>query len=349
VPILRDNRRPERMTKFDKCMNLFPPSVVENDKSPDFGIEIDEKCQMIHDACKGWGTRDKDLIAAIGGTLAEDRHKLSLRYPQLYNGQDLRKLMDKESHGHYGTALEFCALGPAVAECAMIQKATKGLGTNEHLLYSIIMGRSNEEIAFLKTTYYDTYTDDLGRIVSKELSGDLRKLAVSCLQGAEEEYDPDYHTEEKALEDALDLYKAGQGKWFGTDEKKMFKIVALSPPIYLKMISKAYVDKYGYSLIKAMEKELSGKAKRAAVFACGMKIKPLETIAQLIDDACKGMGTDDNLLISGIIRYQHIMGDVNAAHIEMFGRSIHDRIREETKGDYKDLLLTLMNKVYPEY
>ena len=109
-------------------------------------------------------------------------NKLSLRYPQLYNGQDLRKLMDKESSGHYGTALEFCALGPAVAECAMIQKATKGMGTSEHLLYSIIMGRSNEEIAFLKTTYYDTYTDDLGRIVSKELGGDLRKLAISCLQ-----------------------------------------------------------------------------------------------------------------------------------------------------------------------
>jgi len=65
--------------------------------------------------------------------------------------------------------------------------------------------------------------------------------------------------------------------------------------------------KYGYSLIKAMEKELSGKAQRAAVFTCGMKLKPLETIAELIDDACKGMGTDDNLLISTIIRYQHIM------------------------------------------
>lgn len=26
-------------------------------------------------ACKGWGTADKDLIAAIGNTLAEERHK----------------------------------------------------------------------------------------------------------------------------------------------------------------------------------------------------------------------------------------------------------------------------------
>jgi len=335
------------MAQYNECVNLYPPCILENDKSPDFGIEIDEKCQEIHDACKGWGTKDKDLIAAIGGTLGEERHKLSLRYPQLHN-IELCKLMDKESHGNYGFALECCALSPAVAECAMILKASKGLGTSEHLLWSIIMGRSNEEMEFLKTTYYLTYTDDLARIVSKEFGGDLRKLAVSCLQAAEEAYDPDFHDEEKAEEDAVALYKAGQGKWFGTKEKEMFKIVALSPPKYLSMVNRIYADNYGYTLIKAMEKELSGKAKQAAMFTCGMKLKPFNTIAQLFDDACRGLGTNDNLLICSLIRYQHIMGDVNACHIDMFGKSIHDRIREETKGKYKDLLLTLMNKVYPE-
>lgn len=331
-----------------ESVDFYPPIVLEDDQSPDFGIEIDDKCHDIMKACKGWGTADKDLIAAIGNTLAEERHKISLRFPELYEGKSLRKLMVKESSGHYGTVLEFCALGPCVAECAMIKMACEGAGTNEEVLHSIICGRSNSEIDFLKKQFYKVYTEDLGGLVGKETGGDFRKMLVSCLQGAEESYDPDYHTDEKAQEDAEHLYEAGQGKFFGSDESKMFQIVALAPPKHLQSVNEIYADKYGYTIFKAMQKELGGKAEEAALFTCGLKLKPYETIAHLIKGACKGMGTKDLLLTTTIIRFQHIMGEVNAAHIELFGKSVHERVRHETKGNYRDLLITLMNKVFPE-
>jgi hypothetical protein len=37
---------------------LYPKVVAENDLSPDHGgSEVDELCQQIHDATKGWGVR----------------------------------------------------------------------------------------------------------------------------------------------------------------------------------------------------------------------------------------------------------------------------------------------------
>jgi hypothetical protein len=42
------------------------------------------------------------------------------------------------------------------------------------------------------------------------------------------------------------------------------------------------------------------------------------------------------------------MAHVNFAHEEMFGKSVHDRIRSECGGVHKDLLLELMKKVCPE-
>merc|ERR1711994_458463 len=122
---------------------------------------------------------------------------------------------------------------------------------------------------------------------------------------------------------------------WGTNEEKMFKVISLSPPVYL-------------TLVKAMEKELSGDAQKAAIFTVNMKLKPYEAIAKVIKSACAGIGTDELLLSCCVIRYQHTMGQVNLAHMELFGKSIHDRIRHECGGNYKDLLLALVNKVFPE-
>ncbi len=200
----------------------------------------------------------------------------------------------------------------------------------------------------LKKTFYKTYTKDLTSLLSYELSGDNWKLTSACLQASEEPYDPDHHTIEKAKEDAEMLWKNGQGKWFGANEKAMFKIIVTSPTNYLKMVNDAYAENYGYTLLKAMEKEIGGNGRKAALFHLKAKLKPYEAIAELIKSACAGIGTDEWLLTTCIIRYQDVLGQVNFAHEELFGKSIHDRIRSECSGDYKALLLALVNKVCPE-
>ncbi len=200
----------------------------------------------------------------------------------------------------------------------------------------------------LKKTYYKVYTKDLTAKIGGELGGDNWKIASSCLQAAEEPYDPDYHTEDKSKEDVERIWEKGQGKWFGTDEKEMFKVIVLSPPQYLKLVNLAYADKYGYTLVKAVEEELGGNAEQSALFALKMKLKPYEAIAGLIKAACAGIGTDELLLTCCIIRYQDVMGHVNFAHEELYGKSIQDRVKDECGGNYKDLLLALINKACPE-
>jgi Annexin len=176
----------------------------------------------------------------------------------------------------------------------------------------------------------------------------LCSLVFNSIQAGEEPFDPQYHTKEKSIEDAEVIYKKGQGKWFGTDEKSIFKVLCAAPPQYVQMISDVYADKYGYTLFKAMEKELSGNAKDGTLFMLGMKMKPFETIAGLIKSACAGLGTDELLLTCCIIRYQMVMKDVMAAHIELYGKSVHDRVRTECRGKHKELLLAVLNAVWPE-
>ena len=49
-------------------IDIFPELVYEEDLTPDCGVEIDEICEKIHKACKGWGCDKKALIEALGET-----------------------------------------------------------------------------------------------------------------------------------------------------------------------------------------------------------------------------------------------------------------------------------------
>mmetsp|Transcript_582 Transcript_582/g.879 ORF Transcript_582/g.879 Transcript_582/m.879 type:complete len:336 (+) Transcript_582:98-1105(+) len=312
-----------------------------------FGYDIEQVCNEIHDATEGWGANKKKVIDALATRDATDRYKISIRYKELYE-KSLLDVMKKEFSGDLGMTLEFLSLPLDEAECRMLKKATDGIGCASNVIYSICCGRTNEEIERLKKTHFKLYSKDLIKLLGKELTGDHERLIINCLQGGEEVYDPQYHTKELANEEAEEIYKKGQGKWFGTDERAIFKLICKAPAQHVEAVNHAYAEKYGYSLLKAMEKSLGGNAKKAMLFTIGMKLKPYEAMANLIKEACAGMGTDEILLTCCIIRYQDVMRDVMTAHIELFGKTIHDRVRSECRGKYKDALITILNTSWSE-
>lgn len=332
-------------------IDIYPPIVHENDLSPDaFGPDVDEYCEEIHDAVKGFGANKSVVIDALANQDATTRYKISLRYKELYD-KYLSQVMKKEFSGDFGAALQFLALPSDKAEAAMIRKATKGIGASVDILYSIICGRTNSELEMLKKAYFDLYTKDMSQVISSETRGDNEMLLLTALQAREEAFDPQAHTKEKATEDAEYIHACGLGKTFGTDEKNIFKAICAAPPQHLIEVSLIYADKYGYSLEKAMEKEFTGKAKDGLLFTLGMKLKPYPTIAKLIKSACAGIGTNEMLLVDCIVRYQvsryllssiivlvrptkqhaqtmclslvrhkNVMKDVMAAHIELYSK-----------------------------
>lgn len=301
-------------------------------------------CRTVHEAVKGMGTDEKRLIAAMGSLSSDMKCKVPVRYEQLH-GKDLKKVIKSEfriGQKNLRNALSFLAVSPVEADCDILRHSCVGVGTNEEVLFCVLGGRSNKEIELLKKQYFTCYDKDLGRALDMELGGSFEKLVFNVLQGAEEDMDEGYHTDVLMKEDIETLYDAGTGKKFGTDESALFKILCARPAEYIKKLNTAYAEEHGYTLEKVLEKELSGHVEKAALFMIGMKLHPYETIASLIDRACKGFGTNDLLLICTLIRYQCVLKHVMLAHIEQFGSTIEDRIKSECRGDYENLLLELV-------
>ena len=79
-----------------------------------------------------------------------------------------------------------------------------------------------------------------------------------------------------------------------------------------------------------------------------MKLKPFETIAKLIKTATRGLGTNEILLTCILIRFQDVMGQVYIAHEHLYEKSIQTRIKSECSGDFKKILIALVDEVCPE-
>jgi len=321
-------------------VDLYPPGVT--DSSPDLsGDALEEIITEIHDAFKGFGTNEKRLLRVMGQQTPSQRCKVHLAYKQKY-GKELKDDMKKEVGGRaFGQALQYLSVAPDMAECHMLRDACKGIGTDEQLVVSIISGRTNEEMDILKKKYFELFTKDLGSVLASETTGTLEYLCLNVLQAAEDSMDESVYNDEKMAQDIKTLYDAGQGK-LGTKEKEIFKILCKSPPEYLLKMNLQYADKHGLTLVKMLETEMGGISKEAAGFMFGMKIKPYEEIAKLIERACKGFGTNETLLASALIRYHQVMPQVMVAHVELYGMTIQDRVKKETRGDFEALLMELL-------
>ncbi|ETI57204.1 hypothetical protein F443_00473 [Phytophthora nicotianae P1569] len=324
-------------------LNLYPPAnhAVHNGATLNFAPDIDQACQAIHNACKGLGTDEKALIAVFGARSADQRYLISVRYQQLY-GKELVKVLKGETSGDFGRLLQLIARPLPEAEAAIIRKATKGLGTKEKILYPIIMGRTNVELAILRKTYYEKYHHDLGSTLEGELSGDLKKVILASLQAPVEQFNPAMHTPQRAEADAHALYKAGQGR-LGTDERTFINILVTSPPQHLWAINEAYVRKRKSDVVKAVKKEFSGDAEEALLFLVRMALEPLELISELFEKTMKGFGTDEDALSATLVRYHMILNDIRPVYKKKYGKELRDRIHGEVSGDYKKLLLAVFD------
>lgn len=196
----------------------------------------------------------------------------------------------------------------------------------------------------LRTAYFDMYEKDLAVEISQETKGTHRAFLLHCLQAAEYQYNPtDYHTTQRATDDAQAINEACKG--WGTNDGALFEILCRSPAQHLQAVDAAYNEQYGKSLHQALARELGGDVEEAVLFCLGMKLNPYATVADLVHEACKGLGTDEKLLMVTLIRYQSILKEVDQAYQSAYGKSLLERIKSETGGLFEDVLVQVVSCV----
>ena len=220
-----------------------------------------------------------------------------------------------------------------------LNRAMKGAGTDEDAVIEIITSRPNWMLKKIKEKFKQKYNKELESAVKSDFHGDLERLLVSILQCKRSENNNPNQSECANL--AKELFDAGEKKW-GTDSSIFNKIFTGCSPTEIACIAREYHKISGHTILDGIDKEFSGNTKKALRSIVYALISPSEYFATRVQDAIKGFGTNDHLLIRILITRDEIdMPQIKQYYKQLYGNDMVEDIKKDIGGDYRKLMVEL--------
>ena len=357
---LQNDQNPNQPPPYGQCQNQ-PPQYNQNPNQPTYNsqqpfnqgstsqqihpqlseldqVKIDLDAANLRIAMKGLSTDKEAIIKLIAHRKNRERLMMIDSYKKQFNRELLKDLKSKLS-GHFQEAVLALFHDPISYDCWSLQKAMKGI-TNEDTLIEILATRPNYYINDIKKKYLELYQRTLEGDLASDLSGDLKKVMLTLASAfRSENMNPN---QVDCFDMAEKLYKAGRGKKIGTDENVFYDILTKASGPELKLIDENYNKQYEHGLLKAIDKEFSGKMKKLLQTIVYCSINPSEYFATRVNYAVKGLGTKDHLLIRIIItRHEIDIPQIKEAYQNLYNKDMVKDIEDDTSGDYRKLLVEL--------
>lgn len=139
--------------------------------------------------------------------------------------------------------------------------------------------------------------------------------------------------------DAKTLRKAMKG--LGRNAVKIIEVISTRTNEQRQLVAQAFNTNYKRDLVADLKSETAGNFRRLLV---SLMMPPAAFDAQCIYEAVKGLGTDDEALIEILAtRSNAEIMDMKEAYRETYGKDAVGDIRDDTSGNYRKLLLALLD------
>ena len=292
-------------------------------------------------AFKGIGCDKKTIIDITVNRNFAQRLQIRDAYKASY-GRDLMKDFKSELHNHLEDAVLALYTDPVEYDADELRAAMKGLGTNEDTLIEIIASRPPHLLKAIIAKFKEKYNRDLEKDVKSETSGTLRKLLIALLQCSRgTNTNPN---QAQCAEIAQEIFKAGEKK-LGTDESVFNKYFCTLSPHELAAVSREYHKLSGHTILQAIDKEFHGDSKKTLRTIVYATLSPSEYFATRVNDAVKGLGTKDHLLIRVLVSRSEIdMPQIKQYCKQLYGKDMVADIKGDISGEYQNLMVQLVNR-----
>ena len=294
--------------------------------------------EALRKAMKGFGTDEAALIKICANRSNQQRQAIKAAYKAAF-GRDLIEDLKSQLHGKFEDAMIALFTEPIEYDADQLRAGMKGMGTNEDTLIEIIASRTPQVLRLVKEKYKQKYKRDLEEDVKKETHGTLQHLLISLLQCSRSVNTNPNPNQMAAI--AQEIYKAGEAK-LGTDESIFNKYFCTLSPHELAVMAQQYHKITGHTILDAIDKEFHGDSKKALKTIVYATLSPSEYFATRVNDAIKGWGTQDHLLIRILITRDEIdMPRIKQYYKQLYGKDMVQAVKSDISGDYQRLMVEL--------
>jgi len=294
----------------------------------------------LREAIEGGGTDEETIINLTASRNNFDRCEIRKAYKAAF-GRDLIDDLKDDIGGNFGNVVCSMYLSPVEYDVQELRKAVEGAGTEEGIISEIIGSRSNYRLKEILGLYKIKFDEEFEDRVKGEVSGDYERLLVALLQCSRD--DSNEVDEDAVQEDVNALYEAGEGKW-GTDEETFNRIFAMRNSYHLRRMNELYIEQKETPLLDVVDSEFGGDVKILLRTIIHAHINPADYYATRIYKACKGFGTDEEIVTRAlVVMDEAFLPQVKEIFETKYEISLRDMIDSECSGDYCRMLLALMD------
>ncbi|VDP69764.1 unnamed protein product [Echinostoma caproni] len=305
-------------------------------------FNVVEDCERLNKAMKGYGVDEKAIIDVFAHRSVDQRLRIIEHYKVMYN-KDLVKEFRNELSGHFFETIEAMCQPPEDYDAMELRKAIHGVGSDEDTLIEILTTRSNAQIKLIREAYRRLFFGrDLESDIRNDTSGHFKSYLISQLQPTRDES----QTVDRALaqKDAQKLFDAGE-KRLASTQSQLNAILCSRSATHLRFVFDAYARLANRDIEIGLQQALTGDLLRSylALIRC-IRNKP-SYFAGRLQKAMKGLGTNDGMLIRIVVtRCEVDMGRIKHEFYVENRKTLARWISDDTSGDYRRLLLALINE-----
>ena len=198
----------------------------------------------------GLGTDETAIYAALSGRTSQQIEAIARVYQEMFERSLMADLQDELSQSELmqlGAFAPQANQGASAADMTAerLDRAMRGLGTDESAIYAALSGRATEERAAIKEAYKRRTNRELEADLRDELSGaELQQALMLLNQGM--------------LEPEDELYLAMEG--LGTDEETIARVLSSLKvsSTQIEQVEQRYREKYG-DLIADLRDDLTAE------------------------------------------------------------------------------------------
>jgi len=296
----------------------------------------------LHNALRGSDLNERQAIAVLAGMDPHTLQKVQDAYGAEF-GNSLVLDISKHVSGHFGEAVVALLKDPDELDAEYLYKAMKGLGTNDSVLIEILVTRTPEHIKKIKDAFVRKYGESLEKWLMEETSGDYEKYLLA-LATAERKGSAGAVNKEEVAKDVIALYKAGEGR-LGTNEDVFIDIFANRSWKHLRQIAEGYGATQKHSLDTAIKKEFGGDLEKALLWTLESVMNRHAFFAKRLNKSLVGLGTKDQDLVRIMVTRRHNdLWEIAEEYHTIFRTSLKEDIADDTSGDYKALLVAMIQE-----
>lgn len=286
--------------------------------------------------------REAAMVEIIKKYNLAQRVAIRKYYDGVYAQKSLLEDFEDRLAGHFRTCTKHLFMDPVEYDVLEIFYAFDKFTYDKKNIYEYATSRPYWMLQKIKEKFKEKYNKDIELYIKEKFDPDIANGLIALFNTERSD------VREVDMNKCQALYRELKGKkpkeWLH-DQNIFKKIFASCSPAELIMIGRYFYMENKQDLTAYITSELSSDEAKFLNEILYNTCRPCQLFAMKINEACTGLGTNEYALnrILGT-RNEIDMKLIKKLYKYLYNVELEDDIREDTKGNYRELLCTLINK-----